>query len=362
MRLFRKMSSGRAIVAERANYLIANKAEWEKIIPKSSSVHTDFYEGERNDKQGLDYSLNILWDMLERKGKMIRPVLMLILTEMYGGQTKDILPFAYLVETVHNATLIVDDIEDGGEVRKGEPCAHLKYGVDYSINAGCLAYFLPFYNAMKADSVRALPVERQMEIYKLYVEEMKNIHLGLAWDIHWHNSYEHIPSFENFYQMIESKTSVLLRIGFRLVAQQLGLKKQEENKLVALANDIGKSFQIKDDLINLKSLDYAKGRSGYLGEDITEGKLTLMALHHLQTAQKKDLLDILKLKTKDPSLIGEAIQLMESSGSLEYCERKQREWMESAVRGVEALEVAAKERRFKRELLGVMGDLLERSV
>jgi geranylgeranyl pyrophosphate synthase len=262
--------------------------------------------------------------MLGRKGKMIRPVFMLILTDLYGGQTKDILPFAYLVETVHNATLIIDDIEDRSEVRKGEPCAHLKYGVDYSINAGCLAYFLPFYNAMKADSVQALPVERQMEVYKLYIEEMKNIHLGLSWDIHWHNSYAHIPSFENFYQMIESKTSVLLRIGFRLVAQQLGLNKPEENKLVALANDIGKSFQIKDDLINLKSLDYAKGRAGYLGEDITEGKLTLMALHHLQQAKKNDLLEILKLKTKDQSLIGEAIRLMESTGSLEYCERKQR--------------------------------------
>ena len=87
--------------------------------------------------------------MLNRKGKRLRPMILLLLADNLGFSKEEILPIGFFVETVHNATLIVDDIEDGSLSRKGEPCVHIKYGIDTAINAGNYMYFAPFYELMR---------------------------------------------------------------------------------------------------------------------------------------------------------------------------------------------------------------------
>ena len=109
---------------------------------------------------------------------------------------------------------------------------------------------------------------------------MRNIHLGLGWDIYWHKNYKSLPNETHYRQMIESKTAVLFRIGIRFFCEIFDLPEQDKKQLVDFVNSIGNSFQIVDDLLNLSSEEYSLGKGG-LGEDITEGKLTLMAIHHL---------------------------------------------------------------------------------
>jgi geranylgeranyl pyrophosphate synthase len=170
-----------------------------------------------------------------------------------------------------------------------------------------------------------------MDLVKIFIEEMRNIHLGVGWDIWWHNKYENIPSEENYFQMIESKTSVLFRIGVRMFCRMFQIESKETEILIEFVNNLGKGFQIRDDLINLISEEYSLGKGG-IGEDITEGKLSLMALHHIQHSEDggKALIDILKLKTEDTSLIAEAIRLMEESGSMDYARVKSEEFMEDS--------------------------------
>jgi len=86
---------------------------------------------------------------------------------------------------VHNGSLIVDDIEDQSELRREKPCVHKIYGVDVAINAGNMMYFLPML-LIKNNNKYSTKVKN--ELYKIYIDEMVNIHMGQAWDIYWHNN------------------------------------------------------------------------------------------------------------------------------------------------------------------------------
>lgn len=92
-----------------------------------------------------------IWNLLNRGGKRWRPILCVMLAECYGKSIEDIGEIAALCEIVHNGTLIVDDIEDSSEVRRGDKCVHLIYGIDISINAGNLMYFAPLNSLLKSD-------------------------------------------------------------------------------------------------------------------------------------------------------------------------------------------------------------------
>ena len=84
-----------------------------------------------------------IYDMLERGGKRWRPILGMMFAEALGRkldnieENRDIYYACGLTEIVHNASLIIDDIEDGSQMRRGDRCVHLKHGLDVAINAGC---------------------------------------------------------------------------------------------------------------------------------------------------------------------------------------------------------------------------------
>lgn len=338
-----------------------SKDIWMSLFPKHSKMQQlDFYDGQKLDHEGLDYSLNIVWDMLERKGKKIRPALMMILGNVYKLDESQCLKASLVVETVHNATLIIDDIEDQSVKRRGEPCSHLKFGVDNSINAGVMGMFLPMERLMSDPQFACLPDGTKAKLMSMYLSEMKNIHLGLAWDIYWHNKrydYNTVPTESDYIKMVESKTSVLLRIGFKMIAILGNLNAEETEKLVKLANLIGASFQIKDDIISLTEEDYRGAGTG-IGDDITEGKITLMVIHNAKTTSSNEALEILHKRTTDQNEIRRAIGILERSGSLRYGEEKQMSLMKEAKSIVASLK--AKNHEAKNEFIDVLDFLLDR--
>lgn len=359
-RLFSRF--GTNVLEKYSKTLQEYRGTWEKVLPRATaSSDLDFYDPKDIDQTAVDYALNVVWDLLDRKGKKVRPVLVLLAADTYQIDRSKVLPIAFMVETVHNATLIIDDIEDQSEFRRGEPCSYLKFGVDNSINAGCLAYFLPVDRAFAAPAIKQLPLHCQLSLYQTYVKEMKDLHLGLSWDIYWHShtfTPATMPTEDNYIKMVESKTSVLMRIGLKMVGIVGELPAAELEKLARLANHLGTSFQIQDDIINLESIDYSKGRGGIVGDDITEGKITLMVIRHVQTTKDQRLLDLLSLKTKDPQLIGEAIKSMRDSGAIAYCHQVKEAHMKKALELLEELD--APEHR-KEDLRAVLTELLHRS-
>ena len=272
-----------------------------------------------------------IFDMLDRGGKHWRSTLCLITSQLFGCPTEPIIPLAQAIELIHAGSLICDDIEDKSEKRRGKPCTYKIFGIDRALNAGNFLYFYPLrmITSMKASE------ETKNLILRDYSDEMVHIHLGQCTDIEWNNSGV-IPTEAQYLCMVSNKTAVLARLAVKFALRLCAQTEQINSALIRHAENIGISFQIWDDIINLESEEYAKGRS-YLGEDITEGKKTLIVIKALENKSKSSerLKEIINLRTNDNELIGEALRIIKESGAVGYCKNLAEKMIETSWKDIE---------------------------
>jgi geranylgeranyl pyrophosphate synthase len=259
------------------------------------------------------------WDMLDRGGKRWRPALFLLICEALGKRG-DYTDFAVIPEVIHNGTLVIDDIEDSSELRRGKLCTYKLYGIDISVNAGNAMYYMPLLSLMTKNV--NLPAEVLCGVYEVYVQEMINLSMGQAMDIAWHRGLANADNIneEDYLQMCAYKTGTLARMAAKMAAVFSGAEKALVDKLGRFAESIGVAFQMQDDILDLTGQEFAKKKGG-VGQDITEGKRTLMVIYTLKNANetdKKRLIEILNMHTSDPNLRGEAIALIQKYRAIEH--------------------------------------------
>ncbi|MEM4405366.1 MAG: polyprenyl synthetase family protein, partial [Nitrososphaerota archaeon] len=223
------------------------------------------------------------WDLLDRGGKRWRPALGMIVYEALGGRAEDIVKLLTIPELIHNGTLIVDDVEDGSDVRRGKPCIHRIYGEDIAINAGNTLYYLPVAAVL---SRSRLPGEIQSALLKIYVEEMLRLSMGQALDIAWHRGIGGDISEEEYLLMCDLKTGSLARMSVRIACLVAGARGVVEEKFSRFASSIAVAFQIQDDILNLVGEESLYGKE--IGGDLREGKRTLMVIHALRTLPRNE--------------------------------------------------------------------------
>jgi len=263
------------------------------------------------------------WDLIDRGGKRWRPALLLLTYEALGGKVEDIVDIAIIPEIIHNGTLIIDDVEDNGDFRRGKECIHKIYGVDIAVNVGNMMYYLPLLSLLND---KRIPPDKTLAIMRCYVEEMLRLSLGQAMDIAWHKGLVEEITEEHYMQMCAFKTGSLSRMAVGIAGIMAGADHRVLEGLKNFAESLSIAFQIQDDILNIVG-DMAKyGKE--IGGDIKEGKRTLMviyALKHLPKDEANRLKEILSLHTSDPSLIGEAIALIKKSGAIEYASKVAKE-------------------------------------
>jgi len=276
--------------------------------------------------------LDPVWDFISRGGKRWRPVLFLLITEAVGGDIEKVKDFVIIPELIHNGTIIVDDLEDQGELRRGRPCLHLIFGVDIAMNAGNFLYFFPLLALIKnKDKFKPEVVNRAYEVYN---QEMINIALGQGTDIYWHKGKAENITEEEYLQMCAYKTGCLSRMAAKL-AVVLSEGNQEITEAAGrVAEAMGVGFQIQDDILDIALTGEERDKFGKsFGNDIKEGKRTLMVIHAFKKATEKDkkrLIEILNKHTDDMAERKEAIEIIQKYGSLEYAKEVAKKIMKEA--------------------------------
>ena len=295
---------------------VLSDASFSMILPREIT-HQNMNFSSDFDTIALTNGLSVpIYDMLERGGKAWRSSLCLIVSDMLNLPRSQMIPLGQCIDFIHNSTLIHDDLEDNSLKRRGKPCTYLMYGVDRAVNVGSAGFFAPLIYLGNTSFENKI----KHELIKATIEELFIIGLGQATDIEWHYN-DYIPTEEQYLRMVCNKTAVLVRLAVRYALVVSCADDQTCSDLIEHSKNIGISFQIIDDLINLTSQEYAKGR-GYLGEDISEGKKTLIIIRSIQQNPEKSdrLKEILKMKTKNISLINEALEIIKSTDAIEYCE------------------------------------------
>ncbi len=261
-----------------------------------------------------------IWDMLDRGGKRWRPALFLLICDALEKKNDYNIDFAIIPEVIHNGTLVVDDIEDSSEMRRGKPCTYKIYDLDVAINAGNAMYYLPLLPIMANRD--KLSAEIQRDAYEVYVQEMLNLSMGQAMDIAWHKGAANADNLteKDYLQMCAYKTGTLARMAAKLAAVMCGAESALVEKLGRFAESIGVAFQMQDDILDLSGTEFAKKKGG-VGGDISEGKRSLLVIYTLQQASTEDknrLREILAMHTFDQVLRDEAIAIIKKYGAFEH--------------------------------------------
>lgn len=281
-----------------------------------------------------------VWDLMARQGKRWRSLFALLLLEAFGVPSP---PYRSLFSTVpeltHSGALIVDDIEDNSRMRRGEECIHLRYGLDVSLNAANTLYYLPYL--LFADHPH-LSDRQRLELYKIMVKHAVRAHFGQGLDIYWSRNMnaahwrkwtkDALP--EKILQMYAYKTSTAIEGLAETVGVISGAAPKNIKAGVDFSRVFGVAFQIMDDLHNLSRSDkWTK----ICGEDIVEGKMTLVlfrAIQKLKGSQKQMLLTIICSpdRRKNPEAVQEVIRLIRVSGAVEECRQQAKDMFEEGWR------------------------------
>jgi len=261
-----------------------------------------------------------IWELLDRGGKRWRAVVFLLLVDAFGEDPEEYLPYACIPEILHNGTIIVDDVEDDASKRRGGPALHLEHGTDIALNAGNAMYFLPLKIITRNPA--DLDGETRLGAYEMLMHELNRTHLGQGMDIHWHNEQEIRMSERQYLEMCACKTGCLGRIVARLAAIVTGQSENVEAAVADYAQQMSVAFQIGDDILDVEhTLDEAGAFGKEFGNDVREGKKTLMVIHAAEHADPEDvarLEEILWADDNDDEEIMEVIEILQSTGSVEY--------------------------------------------
>lgn len=260
------------------------------------------------------------FDYLEsHPGKDIRSSMILAFNAWLSVPETSLTIITNSVSMLHTASLLVDDVEDSSNLRRGVPVAHSIFGTAQTINSANYVYFLALQELLKLENPEAV---------RIYTDELLNLHRGQGMDLFWRDTLT-CPSEDDYLEMVGNKTGGLFRLAIKLMCAESPLHNfrpssrdggEGQTDYVPLVNTLGLLFQILDDYRNLASSTYTTNKG--LCEDLTEGKFSFPIIHAIRSDPSNlVLINILKQKTRDDDVKRYALAYMEKAGSFSYTRR-----------------------------------------
>ena len=238
-------------------------------------------------------------------GKDIRGALIDCFNEWLQLPNDKIVVIKEIISSLHNASLLVDDIEDNSKLRRGLPVAHSIFGIANTINCANYVYFLALQKCNELNNKDAM---------NTFVLELLNLHRGQGQDIIWRDSVR-CPSEEQYKSMVLDKTGGLFRLAVGIM--QPFCTACCDYSFTNLLNSLSLYFQIRDDFLNISNVAYMQTKS--FCEDLTEGKFSFPIIHAVNSnPEDTQLLNILRQRTEDTDVKRYAVAYMENVGSIAY--------------------------------------------
>ena len=218
-------------------------------------------------------------------GKRLRPVISMLSCIAVGGKENQVIPFGIALELLHNFTLVHDDIMDNSNLRRNTPTVHIKYGEPTAIIAGDLLFTKSF------EAMHDLKIDLQYFKRLDYglTQTIREICEGQQLDMEFEK--RKIVTEKEYLGMIWKKTAALFMFSAEGGAIVGGGSEEEIKALRSYGEFLGLAFQIRDDYLDMSSDEKTLGKD--IGNDIRNGKKTLIAVHTLNnaTGKKKEILN-----------------------------------------------------------------------
>ena len=284
-------------------------------------------------------------------GKRIRPYLVLMSANCFGSDYKKALPAALSVECFHNFTLMHDDIMDSAALRRGNQTVHLKWNVNQAILSGDA---LLIYSYKLLDSYES-------DIYKKLNNVLNTVALqvceGQQLDIDFENKSD--VTFNEYINMIELKTAVLVGAALKMGAIISGASKSDLKLIYSFGVDLGIAFQLQDDYLDTFGNQSLVGKS--IGGDIIENKKTAMfhlSLSNSDNLQKEELIKLYN-NYNQTDKISKVKKIFKDTGSDSKTLDLVKEYTNRALLSIEKLSISNEK---KLELIKFSKSLMDRKL
>jgi len=283
--------------------------------------------------------------LLEAGGKRLRPTITLLAAEALAdaeiGSERfrefpaadsapvDVMAAAVSIEIIQSFTLIHDDIMDDDDMRRGVPAVHREYDLSTAILAGDTLYSKAFENMLDTGA----SAERSVRALSELATTCTEICEGQSLDIQFEERPAVTP--DEYLGMVELKTAVLYAAAASIPAVLLGYDEAVE-PLHSYGLDIGRAFQIQDDLLDLTTPTEKLGKQR--GSDLVEGKQTIITVHARdQGVDIESLVDTNSVEAVTEAEIDDAVAELERAGSIEYARSTARELVDSGKSHLDVL-------------------------
>lgn len=271
-----------------------------------------------------DLMNTVVTSYLKKKGKQIRPIMVMLSAKMFGQISDKVLYAAAALEMLHNASLIHDDVVDETSLRRGAPTINATWGNHLAVLVG--DYFVS--NALAAGIHTG-----HISIIAALSALGKELSLGEIDQIC--NVRQHDFKEESYLSMIRKKTASLFRNCVKMGAEAVGAEPSMFLPMVEYAETLGLCFQIKDDIFDYYT-DPAIGKP--TGNDLREGKVTLPLLYALRTAPEKESarMKVMLAGPLSNEQIATLIDFAKENGGIDYAYDRMRSMQDSSEKIIAA--------------------------
>ena len=256
-------------------------------------------------------------------GKRIRPALLLLAAKLFDYRGGGAVRLGAVVEIIHTATLVHDDIIDDAKTRRGRPSANTQWGNSKCVLAGDWLYMQAFKIAVQERNFRILDtlIELTQQMVEGELLQMEKLGRPITLDEH--------------FDLIFRKTACLFSVCMRVGGILGGATPHEEERLGQYGRDLGLAFQIVDDVLDLTASESVLGKP--VASDLREGKATMAVIHALErctAAERRQIETILHDRAFNGVTHADILTILNRHGSLEYASKEAARYAESASQAI----------------------------
>jgi len=256
-------------------------------------------------------------------GKRIRPALLLLSAKLFDYTGRGVIRLGAVVEIIHTATLVHDDIIDEAKLRRGRPAANTQWGNSKCVLAGDWLYMQAFKIAVEERNFRVLDVLIELTQQMVEGELLQMEKLG------------QLISEQEHFDLIYRKTACLFSVCMRVGAVLARASEEQEQRVREYGRQLGMAFQIADDVLDLTASEEVLGKP--VGSDLREGKVTLAVIYALQkcTPAERHLIETVLREGAFQSVThAELLALLNRYGALEAATARAMQFAEAARKAI----------------------------
>lgn len=258
-------------------------------------------------------------------GKRLRPLLSLLASQAYGYQGAHHHTLAAIIEFIHTATLLHDDVVDESDMRRGRETANALFGNAASVLVGDFLYSRAFEMMVDVDSMR---------IMQILAETTNVIAEGEVMQLM--NCNDADTTEQRYLDVIHAKTAKLFEAATRLGAVLCQRPQDEENAMASYGMHLGTAFQLIDDVLDYSSSSEEMGKN--VGDDLAEGKPTLPLIYAMRNGTAEQSAIVRKaIEEGGLEYLEQVMEAIRHTGAIEYTEQTARQEAELAIQQLQHL-------------------------